>query len=85
MAKAFRLTQNQFDSLPNTVKAKFGSRNISAKWYHSNYHLCSIIAAIDKGIKIPAHVYASYDTWTQRNVFDRRIAKRKIDFLLSLV
>jgi len=73
MAKAYRLTKDQWLALPDKVKAKFPG--CGANWYHSNYHLCSCIEAIQNDIALKPTVYNSYDAWTRTHSFDAR-AKR---------
>lgn len=68
MAKAYRLTQQQWDSLPSKVKAKFPC--CGAMPYNSNYHLCCCIEAIKHGEGIKESVHYSYGAWTRGHSFD---------------
>ena len=71
MAKAYRLTFQQWDRLPFEVKYRFPG--VGAQPYHANYHLCSILDALNQGKEVKTSVIHSYNKWTVKNVFERRI------------
>jgi hypothetical protein len=74
MKPAYEYTWQEYENLGVEFRFLLTDDAGGAKPYHSNYHLCSIIAALQTGKIVSNRVLQSYGVWTYDAVFLPAIA-----------